>query len=194
MKIRKRDAHYHTYGDYLTWSGPYGDELINGAAYVREPPSPSISHQVVVGEIHRQIATTLKGKPYRVFVAPLDIRLPRATEEDYLVDTVVQPDLFIACDPQKLDERGMRGAPEWLAEVLSPGTARYDRKIKLPVYERAGVSEVWFVDLNKRTLTLHRLEGGHYASAVVRDLRGQTPLTAVRGVSVDWDEVLAEIG
>jgi Uma2 family endonuclease len=193
MKILKRDTHYHTYADYLTWSATYGDELINGAAYVREPPSPSPSHQVVVGEIHRQVANALKGKPCRVFVAPFDIRLPRSTEEDDQVDTVVQPDLFITCDLQKIDARGMRGAPEWIAEVLSPGTVRHDRKVKLPVYERAGVREVWFVDLIKRTLAVYRLEGGHYASEAALGLEGQTPLTAVSGVAIDWDQVLAEI-
>ena len=48
MTVLKRDAHYHTYADYLTWSATYGDELINGAAYVREPPAPSPSHQEIV--------------------------------------------------------------------------------------------------------------------------------------------------
>ena len=76
MKLRKRDAHYHTYADYLTWSATHGDELINGAAYVREPPGPSLSHQGVVLELGRQIANALEGKPCRVFVAPFDLRLP----------------------------------------------------------------------------------------------------------------------
>jgi len=76
-----------------------------------------------VGELHRQVANALNGKPYRVYVAPFDARLPKSTEEDAQVDTVVQPDILIACDLQKLDARGMRGAPDWLAEVLSPSTA-----------------------------------------------------------------------
>jgi hypothetical protein len=45
MTVLKRDTHYHTYADYLTWSGSYGDELIDGTAYVREAPAPSYSHQ-----------------------------------------------------------------------------------------------------------------------------------------------------
>ncbi len=121
MAPRKRDMHYHTYADYLTWSAEYGDEVIDGTAYVREPPSPSISHQAIVIELGVQIATALEGKPCRVFVAPLDIRLPKSDEEDDKVDTVVQPDVFIVCDPRKFDTRGVRGAPDWLAEVLSRG-------------------------------------------------------------------------
>ena len=49
MTVLKRDTHYHTYADYLTWSRTYGDELIDGTAYVREPPSPSWLHQGIVG-------------------------------------------------------------------------------------------------------------------------------------------------
>jgi len=87
----------------------------------------------------------------------------------------------------------MRGAPDWIAEVLSPGTARHDRLVKLPVYERAGVREVWLVDPIERTLTLYRLESGRYGSATLLELKGQTPLTAVPGVIIDWDKVLAKI-
>ena len=129
-----RDTDYHTYGDYLTWSGTYGDELIDGAAYVREPPAPSWSHQMIVGElIFGQIRSGLKGKPYRVCVAPVDVRLPfKSIEEDNQIDTVVQPDLLIVCDLAKIDARGMRGAPDWIAEVLSPSTARHDKFVKVP--------------------------------------------------------------
>jgi Uma2 family endonuclease len=191
MTLPTRDTHYHSYADYLTWSDTQRNELIDGTAYVREPPAPSPSHQGIVVELCRQIANTLKGKPWRVYVAPFDIRLPKSTEPDDEIDTVVQPDIFIVCDPQKVDGRGMRGAPDWIAEVLSPHTARYDKSIKVPVYERAGVREVWIIDPSGRTLTIHLLEEGLYGPAIRLALEGQTPLTAVPGVSVDWAQVLA---
>jgi hypothetical protein len=87
MTVLRRDTHYHTYADYLTWSRSYGDELINGTAYVREPPSPSWGHQGVVVELCRQVANALEDRPCRVCVAPLDVRLPKSTEEDDQVDT-----------------------------------------------------------------------------------------------------------
>ena len=190
MAVLQRDTDYHTYADYLTWSRDYGDELINGTAYVRQPPAPGWSHQQVVGEIYRQVATALKGKPCRVGIAPSDVRLPKSNEHDDQVDTVVQPEVFIVCDRQKLDERGTRGAPDWIGEVLSPSTARHDRLRKVPAYERAGVREVWLVHPLDRTLTIYRLEAGHYGRATCLELKGQTPLTAVPDVTVDWDEVL----
>ncbi len=105
----------------------------------------------------------------------------------------MQPDLFIVCDPGKLDARGVRGAPDWLAEVLSPSTASYDQVIKLPACERAGVREVWLIHPIERTLAIYRLEAGRYGRATILELKGQTQLTAVPGVTIDWDDVVARL-
>jgi Uma2 family endonuclease len=193
MTVTKRDTHYHTYADYLTWSRTYGDELISGTAYVREPPCPSRSHQGTVGELYRQAANALEGKSCEVYVAPFDVRLPKSTEEDDQVDTVVQPDVLIVSDLKKVDARGVRGAPDWVAEVLSPSTARHDRTLKLSAYERAGVREVWLIDPVDRTLTIYQLEAGCYGRATPLELKGRAQLTAVPGVTIDWTRVLARM-
>lgn len=190
MPVFKRDTHHHTYADYLVWSRTYGDELVNGTAYVREPPSPARSHQEIVGGLYHQIASALEAAPTRVFVAPFDVRLPKSDEADDLVDTVVQPDLFIVTDLRKVDARGVRGAPDWLAEVLSSSTARHDRFVKLPVYERAGVREVWLIHPVKLTLAVYQLEAGCYGRPNMLELKGQTRISAVPGVTIDWDRIV----
>jgi Uma2 family endonuclease len=189
--MRQRDMQHHTYADYLNWSATYGNELIDGIAYVGEPPAPSRLHQEVVGELYRQVTNSLQGKRSRAYIAPFDVRLPKQSGTDDQIDTVVQPDVLIVCDLHKLDDRGMRGAPDWIAEVLSPSTATYDRTTKLPVYERAGVPEVWLIDPTDRTVTLYQIEAGHYTQPVVLELGGQTAITAVPGISIDWDRLLA---
>jgi Uma2 family endonuclease len=193
MTLHQRDTQHHTYGDYVTWSADYGNELINGTAYIREPPAPSRAHQEIVIELSRQVATALQGKRCRAYAAPFDVRLPKADEADDQIDTVVQPDVLIVCDCTKLDERGMRGAPDWVAEVLSPSTASHDQFIKLSVYERAGVPEVWLIHPTDRTFTICRLEAGRYTRSTVLQLKGQTPINAVPGVSIDWDRLIANI-
>jgi len=193
VKLRKLDTKYHTYADYLTWPEGQNGELIDGTGYVREPPGPSWSHQGIVVELCVQLGAALKGKPWRVVVAPLDVRLPKSNEADDLIDTVVQPDVFIVCDLEKVDERGVRGAPDWVAEVLSPSTVRHDTVRKLAVYERAGVRELWFIHPIKRTLTLYRLEAGRYGPQTILKLEGRTRLTAVPDVTIDWDAVLDRI-
>src|SRR5262249_39339454 len=128
-----------------------------------------------------------------VCIAPLDVRLPRSEEADERIDTVVQPDLFIVCDGKRLEARGLRGAPDWLAEVLSPGTASHDLTRKLPVYERAGVQEVWFIHPTDLILTIYRLEEGRYGCPTIQALKGQTSLTAVPGVTIDWNRLVAHL-
>jgi Uma2 family endonuclease len=193
MAVLKRDARHHTYADYLEWSNTYGDELIDGTAYVREPPAPSPSHQRVVVGLCHQIEAALKDGPCRVYVAPFDVRLPNAVEDDDLIDTVVQPDVLVVCDLKKVDTRGMRGAPDWVAEVLSPYTARHDQVVKLPVYERAGVREVWLVDPIERTLAVYQLHAGRYGRPRVLELKGKTEIAAVPGITIDWDELLVKV-
>jgi len=193
MSFHQRDTQNHTYGDYVTWSAEYGNELINGTAYIREPPAPSRAHQELVIELGRQVANALQGKRCRAYVAPFDVRLPKADESDDQIDTVVQPDVLIVCDCTKLDERGMRGAPDWVAEVLSPTTASHDQLIKLSAYEHAGVPEVWLIHPTDRTFIIYRLEAGHYTHSIVLVLKGQTPIRAVPGVCIDWDQLIANI-
>jgi Uma2 family endonuclease len=188
--MRQRDTQHHTYADYLIWSATYGNEIVDGVAYVREPPSPSRFHQEIVGEIYRQVANSLQGKRARAYVAPFDVRLPKHGDADDQIDTVVQPDVLIVCDLHKVDDRGVRGAPDWIAEVLSRSTATYDRTKKLSVYERAGVPELWLVDPIGRTVTIYCLAAGRYSQPVVLALSGQTAITAVPGISIDWDRVL----
>lgn len=189
--MRQRDMQHHTYADYLTWSATYGNEVIDGIAYVREPPAPSRLHQEVVGELHRQIANSLQVRRARVYAAPFDVRLPKHGGPDDQIDTVIQPDIIIVCELHKLDDRGMCGAPDWVAEVLSPATATYDRTTKLRVLERAGVPEVWLIDPTDRTVTIHRIAAGQYRPPVVLELKGQTAITAVPGVSIDWHHLPA---
>ena len=152
-------------------------------------PAPSRSHQELVGELYFQIRLALSGKPYRAYVAPFDVRLPRSQEPDEQVDTVVQPDVLVVGDPGKLDERGMRGAPEWIVEVLSPSTADHDQFVKLPIYERAGVREVWLVHPAHRILTVYRLEHDRYGRPEVLALEGRTAVRAIPGLSMDWSRV-----
>lgn len=189
MVFPRRDSLHHTYGEYLTWPEDRRDELINGIAYIKEPPAPSRSHQELVGELYLQVRLALEGRPYRVYIAPFDVRLPKSGEGDEDIDTVVQPDVLLVCDLGKLDERGMRGAPDWIAEVLSPGTASYDQLVKLPIYESAGVREVWLVHPVDRTLMVYRLDAGRYGSPILLELKGRTAVSAVRGAIIDWDRL-----
>lgn len=141
MGLPLRDNAYHTYGDYLTWVDDLLYELVDGVAYIKLQPSVRI-HQEMAGDLYCQIRAALVGHSCHAYIAPFDVRLPKSDEADDKTDTVVQPDVFVVCDASKRDDRGMRGAPDWVVEVLSPGTAGHDQTVKLAAYERVRVPQV----------------------------------------------------
>jgi Uma2 family endonuclease len=188
MGLSKRDTAYHTYADYSTWPDDVRCELVDGVAYLMAP-APGRVHPEVVGEIYRQVANALQGGPCRTYVAPFDVRLPKAGEPDDRVDTVVQPDVLVVCDERKLDERGLRGAPDWVVEVLSPATASHDQTIKLAAYERAGVPEVWLVHPTDSVVTVYRLDGAAYGLPAIHERRGELMSRAVPQIRIDWERL-----
>jgi Uma2 family endonuclease len=181
----EKDKHY-TYRDYLTWPDDVRCELIDGVVYMMSP-APILAHQDVVGEIFRQAANALHGKPCRAMIAPLDVRLPRHDEADENSDVVVQPDVLVVCDPNKLDRRGVRGAPDWVVEVLLPSSASRDQIEKRRIYERHGVLEYWLVHPTDRILTVYLLQNGEYGKPDIFKLEGSTPVAVLPGVSIDWE-------
>ena len=189
MLLPKRDTEHHTYADYLTWSDDQRYELIDGTAYVREP-APTRLHQKLVVRMAHQVLEVIEGTSSDVYVAPFDVRLPKVGEADDQIDTVVQPDVLIVRDLHKLDDRGMCGAPDWIAKVLSLSTARHDQTLKRAAYERAGVRELWLIHPINRKLAIYRLEDGRYGPATILELTGKTPIAAVPGVTIDWDRLL----
>lgn len=189
MGLPRKSGQTYTYGDYCQWQDEARFELIDGIAYAMGP-APLRRHQLTLGEIHRQIANALKGKPCQVYVAPFDVRLPKANEADEKVDTVVQPDISVICDRTKLDERGCRGAPDWVIEVISPTTASHDHILKRRLYEHAGVREYWLVHPVDRIVTVYRLADGAYPSNEIYELAETLTSTALPDVTIDWAELL----
>ena len=70
----------------------------------------------------------------------------------------MEPDISIICDPNKLDEKGCHGAPDWVIEIVSPRSRSMDYYKKLLKYNTAGVREYWVVDPEKKLVTVYRFE------------------------------------
>jgi len=191
MGLPQRKLEYYTYADYLQWPADVRYELIDGVAYAMTP-APTRLHQEVVLELARQIADALEGSSCRPYIAPFDVRLPRENEADDAIDTVVQPDISVICDKAKLDERGCRGAPDWIIEVLSPATASHDQIRKRDLYERVGVREFWLVHPIDRIVTIYLLENGAYGKPKIDELLHTTPALTMPQVVIDWARVLRE--
>jgi Uma2 family endonuclease len=132
-----RAGNRYTWQDYRSWPDDERWEIIAGLAYAMSP-APSTRHQAVAGNLFGRLLQHLSGKPCRPFIAPTDVKLSDAD--------VVQPDILVVCDPQKITESHIEGAPDLVVEVLSPGTAAKDLREKKWLYQRSGVREYLVVD------------------------------------------------
>ncbi len=126
-------------------------ELIDGEIYLLA--SPSFTHQMVVNEISWHLHNYFKGKACRSLTSPFDVRLfgfATKFEED---PNVVQPDVVVICDLDKVNQSDKyEGVPALVVEVLSPSTKGKDMVTKLNLYMKSGVSEYWVVNLQNRTI------------------------------------------
>ena len=175
---------YYTYTDYCTWDDGERWELIDGVPYAMSP-APSRIHQEISGNLYGQFFNFLRNKPCKVYSAPFDVRINADAEDD----TVVQPDLLVVCDHSKLDEKGGKGAPDLVIEILSPSSARHDKFLKFNCYQRAGVREYWMVDPDTKTVQVCILENGKYIASVYDD---SIPVEALPGCTIDLKDVFAE--
>ena len=132
----------YTYADYAKWDEDFRCELISGIVYMMA--ASNMWHQRVVTTLSRKLGNLLEGKSCEPFVAPFDVRLfPRKDGSD---DNVVQPDVIVVCDEDKLsDGKACVGAPDIVFEVLSDCTKIMDLRVKRELYKSAGVKEYWVV-------------------------------------------------
>ena len=163
IPLRKTDKCY-TYGDYKHWPEDERWEIIEGVAW-NMSPAPSRRHQRFSILLSTRIANYLVDKDCEVYYAPFDVLLPALDEQDENdVTTVVQPDISVICDTNKLTDKGCTGAPDWVIEILSPYTSRKDQVIKQSLYQRHGVKEYWIADPGNSFVHVYTLdEEGNYS-------------------------------
>ena len=174
-----------TYEDYRTAPPDRRYELLDGDLVM--VPAPNLKHQEVQGRLYYKLTQFIVERALgKLFLAPCDV---------VLSDTdVVQPDLlFVSREREHLLSSGenVRGAPDLVVEILSPGTANLDRGYKRALYARHGVIEYWLVDPTAETVSIHRQRAG--VLAVTHTFgRAQTlrsPLLV--GLGLDLDDVFS---
>lgn len=128
-------------------------EVFDGQIYYMAGPSQI--HQSILLELSTLLNSYVKSRKgdCKVFPAPFDVKL-----SDHPL-TIVQPDIMVVCDKDKLDENRCNGAPDFIIEIVSPSTPADDYIRKLYYYKNAGVREYWIVDSRRKTVTVNYFEG-----------------------------------
>lgn len=144
----KRQGEY-TVEDYRALPEDQRVELIDGCFY--DMAAPSTYHQLIAGEVYRQIANYIydRNGACTPFISPVDVQLDNDER------TMIQPDVIIVCDKNQIVRRNVMGAPDFVLEVVSPGSKRRDYLLKLRKYEAAGVREYWLVDPEQKVVLVY---------------------------------------
>ena len=156
-------------------------ELINGQIYYMAPPSRK--HQEMLSFLHAAIynhITLSKGK-CKVYPAPFAVFL---CEDD---SKYLEPDISVICDKSKLDEHGCKGAPDWIIEIVSPGSRRMDYYTKLSLYRSANVREYWIVDPMKQTILVYDME--HDAALAIYSFADSIKVNIYEDLWIDFREL-----
>lgn len=179
MPLTKSKERY-TYQEYLTWPDDQRWEIIAGVAYAMTP-APGVGHQRIALSLASLLRETLRHAPCEPFLAPVDVVL---SEED-----VVQPDVFVVCDPQKIKDTHIDGAPDLIFEILSPSTSLKDRREKKHLYEEHGVKEYILLDPLAFTGEHFVLsQEGTYGTGILYGQEETLPLE-----TIDFPLVLADV-
>jgi Uma2 family endonuclease len=153
----------YSYADYLTWKFTERVELLRG--FIRQMSAPGVKHQKVSRQLAKHLLNFFDKSACEVFIAPFDVRLydgRKSKLSDKDIFTVVQPDLCVICDADKLDERGCNGAPDWIIEILSPTNPQTDLRDKYALYQENGIAEYWIVFPNEQIVEQFVLQNGVY--------------------------------
>jgi len=185
------EKEFYTFADCLEWEENERIEIIHGEAVMMA--APSSRHQEISMEIARQLANFLVGKSCRVYPAPFAVRLfEQDGERPDDVDTVVEPDISVICDRNKIDQNGCKGAPDLVIEILSPSTRRHDRFVKLGLYQQAGVREYWIVNPEEKVVQVLLLENGYLLHHDEYGRKDVAKVNVLEGCFIELEKVFAE--
>ena len=189
MPLPKSEQKY-SYADYLTWDECERWEILDGVPYMQA--APSRIHQEISGELHRQFANYLLNKPCKVYHAPFCVRLD-IEKDDKDISNVVEPDITIVCDSSKLDERGCKGSPDMIVEILSPSSVKKDRVDKFNKYEKAGVKVYWVVEPDQKIVSVFSLQSnGRYGRPEMCTDEDKIKVSIFSDLEIDLKSVLGK--
>ena len=163
MAINAIDNKIYTYNDYLKFSEDTIVEIIDGKISAMSP-APSRIHQTIVAKLLIAIGKYIednKGE-CEIYPAPFDVVLLNENESEKDSRNIVQPDISIICDKNKLTDKGCVGSPDMIVEVVSPSNSRDDYIKKLNLYEQFKIREYWIVNPMKKSILVYTLSQNGY--------------------------------
>jgi len=163
MELAKRKLDSYSFADYTNFEPDFKCEIILGKV-VMMSPAPSFTHQDTIGKLFIELTNKIPKK-CKVILSPIDVLLD--FHEDYkLCKNIVQPDIVVLCNKDKITNKGIIEAPDLVLEIVSPSSLHNDTITKYNLYEKFGVKEYWIVFPEMRTIVVNTLENKSYNSEI----------------------------
>ncbi len=175
-----------TYEDYLKLEDDKRYEIIDGE--LLEIPALTTTHQRIVGRLFRILSDFVERKNLgEVFISPVDVILSE--------DNVLQPNLVFVSNENKsiIKERGIFGAPDMVAEVISPSTLKRDTEDKKKIYARFGVKELWLIFPGERAIEVLTLKGKEYEVCSFGYEDGKVKSCLLEGFEINLKAIFGEV-
>jgi len=181
LEIKKR----YTYTDYISWPDDERWEIIDGIPY-NMSPAPTLNHQRISRRLLYYLEDYFKEKTCEVFDSPVDVMFPEFENDKEIYD-VVQPDIIVVCDKNKIkDDKGCFGAPDIAIEILSPSTASKDFIKKRMLYEKNKVKQYWIVDPQEKEIYIYKLQNkGKYGDPELYTEADKIKVNGFEGLEID---------
>jgi Uma2 family endonuclease len=177
----------YTYKDYLTFDENERIEIIEGEI-INMSPAPSRIHQKIITEILYKIRKYIESNngSCEVYPAPFDVILKKDDDEVINSKNIVQPDISVICDKNKLTEKGCTGSPDMIVEVISPYNPSNDYVRKLNLYEQFKVKEYWIVNPIKKTILVYVLTDNGYDAPIYHTFDDKVKVNIYENLEIDF--------
>lgn len=179
------EEHTYTIDDIYNLPKGRRAELIGGQIYNMAPPGTA--HQRTLSFLLLEIGTYIRDTNGICEVIPAPFAVFLHNEEESDLSNYLEPDISVICDPEKIDDKGCHGAPDWIIEIVSPGSKRLDYYTKLALYRANGVREYWIVDPLKKTIVIYDME--HDGGPVLYSLSDTVKVNICDGLEIDFSRL-----
>ena len=190
MALNPIENKVYTYEDYLKFADDEVVEIIDGRILAMSP-APSRIHQKIIMELSAEIRNYIKSNngDCEVYPAPFDVILKNDDEDVSLSTNIVQPDISVICDKNKLTDKGCTGSPDMIIEVISPFNTSNDYVRKLNLYEHFKIREYWIVNPIEKNILVYTLTNDGYNAPKIFSFNDKIKVNIYDNLYIDFNSL-----
>ena len=191
MAIQQINNKVYTYYDYLNFPNDEFVEIIDGKIFAMSP-APSRIHQELIMEISAELRNYIKSNKgqCKVYPATFDVVLINENENENDSKNIVQPDISVICDKNKLNDKGCFGSPDMIVKIVSKFNPGNDYVKKLYLYEKYKVKEYWIVNPMKKNILVYTLTESGYNQPDLYTFNDKIKVNIFNNLEIDFNGII----